>query len=162
MASIKENKLAPKTPSSLAKRGLCSLAAVAFLILFFTSQAFGQMGSSVIYSDIWSDYDYVYSCGVTQDNYNSYCHTYWVQATLTSPNGHTASATSYRSSSYNAYVRVDLSLPWDDEDVGDFTETTQHWMQCPYIGGGGFRQAQLTHQSERESHMLVTDLIRAL
>ena len=55
--------------------------------------------------------------------------------TLTSPHGRTASATSYRSNAYSAYVRADVSLAWDDNDIDDYTEVTRHMMTCPYMGG---------------------------
>src|SRR5437868_12746543 len=77
------------------------------------------MGSYATYSDMWIDdsaapanaefYEdspappvSVVSCGVTQDNYNGYGHTYWVVSTLTSPN---------RNISGTSYLRLTHIMP---------------------------------------------------
>jgi hypothetical protein len=103
-----------------------------------TVPAFGQMGSYSIYSDTWADDSdpsqiKVYGCGVSQDNYNSYGHTYWVTTTITSPSGRTTSATSYKSNSYNAYARADVFLDWQNE-FGDFTTNSNHRVLSLYGG----------------------------
>lgn len=107
------------------------------LILLGWVPAFGQMGSSVTYSDSWADYSgnpgYIIGCGITSDSYNTYGHRYWVSSTIRSPSGRTASGTSFTSSSY---ARIDVSLSWDYEsDFGDFTTTSTHSMTCPYVFG---------------------------
>jgi hypothetical protein len=104
--------------------------------------AFSQMGSYSIYSDTWADDSNpsqikVYGCGVSQDNYNSYGHTYWATTTITSPSGRTTSATSYKTNSYNAYTRADVSLDWQNE-FGDFTTNSNHTGCCPYMGGNPY------------------------
>jgi len=119
------------------------IAVVVFLGFLTALPAFGQMGSSGRYSDAWlagsSTYNQpprIVGMGSTQDNYNMYGHTYWVVASLRSPTGRTASATSYSSNAYSAYVRIELSLPWSDADAGgQFNLTTEHWMRCPYMYG---------------------------
>jgi len=68
---------------------LRALSLLMFLWICHTS-AFSQMGSYATYSDSWVDDSapaniVIVSSGVTQDHYNSYGHTYWVQTTLTSP-----------------------------------------------------------------------------
>lgn len=134
--------------ASVTKSGVSPLALLLFVLVFAVPSAFGQMGSSATYSDMWIDdsaapaeyYEdapiptyYVVACGVTQDNYNSYRHTYWVGTTLRSPNNRTASGTSYKTSAYNAYTRVDVSLPYDVQDLGDFQFNSTHTMCCPYM-----------------------------
>lgn len=127
------------------------------LCVLMASPTFGQMGSYVTYSDMWIDdsaapanaefYEgslpapiYVVSCGVTQDSYNGYGHTYWVVSTLTSPNRNT-SGNSYHTNGYSAYTRVDNSLLYDFNDLGNFTVNSNHWMCCPYMGGNPYTGA---------------------
>jgi hypothetical protein len=119
------------------------------LLIFFCAchvSGFGQMGSSIRYSDSWvddsnPDAPTVVATGVTQDNYNSYGHTYWVVTTLTSPNGRTATTTSYQTNGYNAYTTAETTLPWDSNDLGDYSIGSQHWMCCPYMGGNPYTGA---------------------
>ena len=68
------------------------------------------------------------ACGITQDNYNSYGHEYWVITTLTSPLGRSASITSYTDMSY---ARSDVSLPLDRDDLGLYLIDSEHWYFCP-------------------------------
>jgi len=133
-------------------------ALLVILAVLTVSPTFGQqMGSYATYSDMWIDdsaapanaefYEdspappvSVVSCGVTQDNYNGYGHTYWVVSTLTSPNRN-ISGTSYKTNSYNAYTRINTSLPYDLNDLGNFTVGSSHWMCCPYMGGNPYTGA---------------------
>ena len=89
----------------------------AVLVLIVYTPAFGQMGSSVIYSDSWVDDStstvYVIGTGITSDSYNSYNHRYWVSTTLTSPSGRIAGGSSQQSGSY---ARVDVSLTLNFEE----------------------------------------------
>ena len=104
-----------------------------FLIFIFSVPTFGQQISA--YSDSWADDDgTIYSCGVTADSANSYGHTYWTSTTLTSPSGRTSSGWSSQDNSYNAYTRVETSLPWDWNDLGDYSEQSQHSFYCPTYG----------------------------
>jgi hypothetical protein len=142
------NSLLSTRRVAMTRLGVRSLALLLFVLAFAVPSAFGQMGSSATYSDMWIDdsaapseyYEdappppyYVVSCGVTQDNYNSYRHTYWVGMTLRSPNNRSASGTSYKTSSFNAYTRVDVSMPYDVHDLGDFQFSSSHTMCCPYM-----------------------------
>jgi hypothetical protein len=138
-----------------AVAGLRAAALLLFLSVIAAPSAFGQMGSSAVYSDMWVNDSSapaenvegappppytVVGTGVTQDNYNSYGHTYWVVTTLRSPNGRTASVTSYKTSSYSAYTRGDVSLSYDLTDLGQFTVNTTHRMCCPYMGGNPYTE----------------------
>jgi len=110
-----------------------------FLWICHTS-AFSQMGSYAAYSDSWVDDSapaniVIVGSGVTQDHSNYYGHTYWVQTALASPSNRTSSATSYKTSSSDAYARVETSLALDWNDLGDYFTQSQHWMCCPYMGG---------------------------
>jgi hypothetical protein len=121
------------------------LTLLSFLWVCHTS-AFSQMGSSSTYSDSWvddsnPDAGAIVSIGVTQDSSNGYGHTYWVVTTLTSPNSRTARATSYQTNGYNAYTRAETTLPWDSNDLGDYSIGSQHWMCCPYMGGNPYTGA---------------------
>jgi hypothetical protein len=116
--------------------------AICGLLGFITAvPAFGQMGSYSIYSDSWVDDSdpsqaKMYGAGVTQDSYNSYGHTYWVATTVTSPTGRTASVTSSKTNSYNAYARAETYLVYDwENELGDFVTQSTHTGCCPYMGG---------------------------
>lgn len=91
----------------------------------------GTMYGWVTYTDSWSSWSRTLACGVTEDNYNTWGHQYWIKCTITSPNGRTSTATSYTGSSY---ASVTVSLPWDDNDLGEFLAVSEHWWRCPYIG----------------------------
>jgi hypothetical protein len=94
-----------------------------------------NMGYGATYSDMWlnSNWKRIWGAGVTEDNYNAYGHWYYVTTTLRSPNGRTASVTSYTSSSY-AYAEVRLDWPSSDSDLGDYVTEAEHSTLCPYIG----------------------------
>ena len=131
--------LAPQRPNQRASRSKSLIIVSALLVLIVCAPAaFGQMGSSVTYSDTWVDSSstttgYIYGSGITTDSYNTYNHRYWVKPTITSPSGRTATGTSYTSSSY---ARLDVSLSWDYRtDLGLYTTSTTHSMTCPYIFG---------------------------
>lgn len=131
--------LAPQRRHHRALRSR-SLIIVSTLLVFIACApaAFGQMGSSVIYSDMWVDSSstttgYIIGSGITTDSYNTYNHRYWVKPTITSPSGRTSTGTSYTSGSY---ARLDVSLSWDYlTDLGQYTISTVHSMTCPYIFG---------------------------
>ena len=98
------------------------------------------MGSSARYSDVWlndsnQNAPRIEGAGVTDDAYNSFGHKYWVQATLTSPNGRKATLTT---SQYVSYARAIVSLAWDWNDMGTYTISSIHYMSCPYAGYGTF------------------------
>ena len=117
-----------------------TLALLGLLSLATAAPAFGQMGSSAIYSDAWYDDSNpneirMIGCGVTQDNSNMYGHTYWVQTNLRSPAGRTASATSNSSNAWAVNIRIETYLLWDQNDVGDYLVNSSHYYRCPYMGG---------------------------
>jgi len=107
-----------------------------FLISVMSSPTFGQqMGQLTAYTDSWADDDgTIYSSGVTADSSNSYGHTYGTRTTLTSPAGRTSSAGFNSDNSYNAYAYAETSLPWDWNDLGDYSEQSQHSYYCPISG----------------------------
>jgi hypothetical protein len=121
------------------------LALVVYIGILAALPAFAQqMGSKAIYSDAWvntSGSGSVVGCGVTQDSYNSYGHTYWVETKLTSPKGRTTTATSYKTNSYSAYTRVEVSLLWDWADLGGFSVESKHIACCSYMGGNPYTGA---------------------
>jgi hypothetical protein len=99
-----------------------------------------QMGQTGNYSDSWVDDSnpdnvVILGSGTTQDSYNNHGHTYWNETTVTSPAGRTTSGSSYRTDAWNAYTRVEISLPWDWNDLGDYFIQSEHWTCCPYLNG---------------------------
>ncbi len=154
---MSERHLSEISPSGNRIVGSHVFILLIFLIFIFSVPTFGQQISA--YSDSWADDDgTIYSCGVTADSANSYGHTYWTSTTLTSPSGRTSSGWSSQDNSYNAYTRVETSLPWDWNDLGDYSEQSQHSFYCPtygrtmsfYMGAGGkagYSQASYTFES---------------
>ena len=61
--------------------------------------------------------------------------------TLTSPGGRTTTATSSRTNSYSTYITVETVLPWDWNDLGDYSTQSRHWMCCPHMGGNPYTGA---------------------
>lgn len=129
------------------KKSIYCLGFVVLLCFFTTIATFAQMGSSMTYSDAWVDASdlnnvRVIGSGVRQDNYNTYSHTYWNVTEMVSPQGRSIQTTSYTSNSYYAYVRSEVSLPFDpyssEPDVGDYIVRNFFWMRCPYMGGSFF------------------------
>jgi hypothetical protein len=157
-----KTKLAQGESSRTIAIGLRLTLAVVSLCFIASAVASAQtMGSSATYSDAWvHSYEddnafvtptvTVIGCGVTQDNNNTYSHSYWAVTTLRSPSGRTASATSSRTNSYSAYTRAETSLSWDwnSPETGNYQVQTQHWMCCPYMsqyGGGCFPSSSTSY-----------------
>jgi hypothetical protein len=85
--------------------------------------------SQTDYSDTWindsnPDAIYIVGAGVTDDDYSA--DAIAVETTFTSPNGRTASG---QGSDY-ASVRVEITLPWDWDDLGDYFIRTTHQPLC--------------------------------
>lgn len=143
------------TDLSCAQRGykalspniLCVLICISFLIIFSATSAHGQ----VMWSDSWGQaptpgvnyYEddpppntipgmYVWGCGITEDNYNTYGHEYYVTTTVTSFNGRTASLLGGGTS----YAIAEASLTFDRDDLGEFTVVTEHEIYCPQSNMG--------------------------
>lgn len=118
--------------------------AIAIILGFFAvSPAVGE----TIYSDSWTwspspnhpsgqidiQYDeqyptpdsitYVVGCGITEDNYNSYGHEYYVDTTITSPDG--------RSQTENGNGRAEVDLILDLNNPGEFFISSDHSYFCP-------------------------------
>src|SRR2546428_97835 len=130
---MSERHLSEISPSGNRIVGSHVFILLIFLIFIFSVPTFGQQISA--YSDSWADDDgTIYGCGVTADSANSYAHTYSTSTTLTSPSGRTSSGWSSQDNSYNAYTRVETSLPWDWNDLGDYSEQSQHSFYCPMSG----------------------------
>lgn len=107
-------------------------AGVTFLCLCAVPSALG--GSS--YSDAWVDSsgNNLWGCGVTQQSYTGAGHSAGVSTTITSPNGRSASY----GLSGSTYARVDVSLPWDWNDMGTYFVNSNHYGYCPHYGGSSF------------------------
>jgi hypothetical protein len=110
---------------------LCQIAIVVLtLIAFASSPVYGQMGNISKYSDAWGDDNYLYGCGITEDQYNSYNHTFKAITTMTSPNGRVATQDSgFRAPS----ARADVLLTFDENDLGNNLISTQHYTYCPVV-----------------------------
>jgi len=83
------------------------------------------------YSDIASNYDYIFGYGVTDVTDYQYTHYATVQVVLQSPNGRTNSTYISQTNS----VSGDTYLSWDDGDLGNYVVTTTHWGYCTFMGG---------------------------
>jgi len=88
----------------------------------------------VTYSDMSVGSDgTIYGWGVTDANSGGcYCHTAKVKTTIRSPKGRTRTASDLYGSRGHEHARADVSLVWDDTDLGDYTDTSTHWAFCPY------------------------------
>src|SRR2546421_4450816 len=100
------------------------LVATVFLGIFCPASAFGQAD----YSDMWVDDSnpdaaYIVGAGVTEDDYtNGGGDAIGVETTITSPNGRTQSG----SADGDTDARVEVTLPWDWNDLGEYFVQTRH------------------------------------
>jgi hypothetical protein len=81
-------------------------------------------GTEIDYGEDNTAYPVVAGCGVTE---GSYMHEYYVDTKLTSPSGRLATNQSWPGLESS---RVDLELPWDSNDLGDYTTQTDHYSSC--------------------------------
>lgn len=73
----------------------------------------------------------IYAWGVTDVTNYGYMHTAYVSAKLTSPDGRVAYSGMQSAANF---MRVDISLPWSDSDLGDYVLETRHTGVCQYMG----------------------------
>jgi hypothetical protein len=114
-----------KVAAGIVAIGLRLAATLTLVGLFSSSSAFGQTD----YSDFWVDDSnpdaaYIVGIGVTDNDYSA--DAIGVETTLTSPNGRTVSGQAYDYGS----VRVEITLPWDWDDLGDYFVNTRHQPLC--------------------------------
>lgn len=101
----------------------------AMTIMYWASCPSSALGQTT-YSDIWSDGSDIYGCGLTEDYYNSYNHTFAVATTIQSPNGRSSTT----GAGYNTpYARADVSLGFDESDLGDYFLNSEHNYYCPIV-----------------------------
>ena len=98
---------------------------VIFATIFVVPSAFGQTD----YSDSWLDDSdpnalYIVGAGVTDNDYSA--DEIAVETTLTSPNGRTVTG---ESDDYGS-ARMEVTLPWDWDDLGDYFVHTTHQPLC--------------------------------
>lgn len=109
----------------------------ALLILSFVSslQVFAQMGSGTTYSDTWIEISgseaSVIGSGVTDESYNTYNHEAWVNVTLTSSSGQTATASAGQQGGggYGTFAHADAVLPLTEIDEF-FNVESEHGYFC--------------------------------
>lgn len=125
--------------------------------LWSISPAFGQTSA---YSDSWFDgsssQSYMVGSGVTEESYMGYGHDTWVNTTITSPNGSTASGGG-GGGSYS-WSEVSIAINLDDPEIGEFLTESSHGYYCPIAAreydlgltfdliGFGFSQACYIYQ----------------
>lgn len=154
-----KNEISPKFHRHIIVAGVRFIAFVLFIGLSAAS-AFSQMTYGTNYSDTWlSSPNQPYTNTVTWDEDNSARATYQVSgygavdgstasyshyyspltATMHGPNGLTSS----NSASGSSYVRVDLTLPFDINQPGNYSTSHVESAYCPGcncyhpIGGAG-------------------------
>ena len=119
-------KLVHQHHGSLAAISIRLFAAVVFLGIFGVSPAFGDN----TYSDSWGDESgTIRACGITE---GVYTHLYYVNTTLTSPNGRTDQG---QGMEQIQNARTDVSLPLLMDDIGDYNTTSTHSRACPDVPG---------------------------
>lgn len=108
---------------------------VLILIFVITLQVSAQMGSGTTYSDTWIDTSVsgglVIGSGVTDESYNTYNHEAWVNVTLTSSSGQTATAGAGQQGGggYGTFARADAVLPLNEADEF-FDVEAEHGYFC--------------------------------
>lgn len=114
-----------RNASNVSRLSSRLVGVVIFATIFVVPSALGQTD----YSDGWIDDSnpdaaYLVGVGVTDNDYSA--DSIGVETTLTSPNGRTVTgeAEDYGSS------RVEVTLPWDWDDLGDYFVRTRHQPLC--------------------------------
>lgn len=115
------------------KRNVSFWLTMVFLLVVIAVPAFAQMQGSTLYSDSWGDDNYVYGHGVTDEPYNTYNHTFRAVTTITSPLGRNSSY----DSGYGDGVAF-VSLSFDENDLGVYYVTTDHYDYCPIVLAASF------------------------
>jgi len=82
------------------------------------------------YSDSGTDFSIVWGRGVTDADYNTYGHQYREVTTISSPKGRTATSTGSPSTIHSEAL---VSLPFDRNDLGEYTISTTHFEWCPIV-----------------------------
>ncbi len=105
----------PQLTTNFGKCLASRLAGTIALLMVFVIPALGQTD----YSDSWLDDSdpnalFVVGVGVTDNDYSA--DAIAVETTLTSPNGRTVSG---ESDDYGS-ARIEVALPWDWDDLGDY------------------------------------------
>lgn len=137
------------------------LVAIPLYLVLMSPPAFAQMGYIVIYSDasaVEGDdgngaTGYAIGIGVTEDSYNSYGHTYWVQTTISSSVG-SNTVTSYASGSY---ARAEAALYFFDETPPSQSIDiySNHYYNCPYVPSTDINAGTTTQQIIVEGWQMV-------
>jgi len=107
------------------------VAVAVWLVIITVCPAFGQMYGSSSYSDSWTTEQGIWGCGVTEDYYNNYNHTYTVYTEMTSPQGRYVSFTGGPSAPYS---RADVFLDFDLNDTETYMISSNHEQYCPVSG----------------------------
>lgn len=125
-----------KTRKCFGKVQLVTSRSIMYFLTFmlcsvcFSSSAFGQ---TTTYSDTWFDGEssqsYMVGSGVTEEAYMGYGHETWVNTTLTSPSGITASASGGGGSYSLTEVSIEVDL--NNPDLGEFFTESSHGYFCP-------------------------------
>lgn len=115
------------------QRGVAAVNLRLFVVAVFISLCAASLTSGqAIYSDTWTDdqafddtgISFTFGCGVTEDAYNS-DGDYWVETTMTSSTGRSASGTSYLSPTS---ARIEVALTLTENDTA-FTTQSAHWKK---------------------------------
>lgn len=129
-----DNNFRKNRQASIVNGSLC-FGLVIFLNLVVTLQVSAQMGSGATYSDTWIETSgngtSVIGSGVTDESYNTYNHEAWVNVTLTSSSGQTATASAGQQGGggYGTFARADAVLPLSETDES-FTVESEHGYFC--------------------------------
>lgn len=124
---MSDNKIKPtqRRQGYVVAISLRPIAILIFLGLFAVPSTFAQADYSTIWVDDSNpDAGYIVGAGVTDNDYTA--DEIGVEATLTSPSGRTIT----NSADDVGSVRVEVTLPWDWEDIGTYFIQTRHQPLC--------------------------------
>jgi len=126
------------------------LLGIALVLLVAPRIAGAMTYGRVTYSDMSVGSDgTIYGWGVTDANSGGcYCHTAKVTTTIRSPNGRARTASDLYGSRDHEYARADVQLSFDQNDLGEYMESSVHWAFCPYCNcyyvNGGTTQSTMS------------------
>lgn len=137
MNALDHIEYVPQYRNTIKTAGVKLFAIWTFIAFLSVSAAFGQStysdswlvgstytGDSIDYGEDNSATPSIVGCGVTD---GSYMHSYYLQATMSKPNGNSVYSETFPQM---GHTRTDLQLSWGQSDVGDYLTETQHFGSC--------------------------------
>ena len=95
------------------------------LFVLWTLLTLSTAAKAAMYSEVWTDFDYIYARAVTVPNGFMSVHTQSASVSLSSPGGRNATGGTGFISGTAIHT---VSLAWSDSDLGSYLESGTHYI----------------------------------